>query len=216
MDHSYWEGEWRAGRLPWHGTAVHRDLVDFGPNFLQGGAHRILVPLCGKTLDLAWLAARGHDVYGIEFVSEAITTVFEEAGLEPVEEQVGPYRSWRSGTLTLIQADFFEMDSTVLGPMDRLWDRGGLVNVDPGRRAAYVQRLRSFARAGAQAMVNVFSYDQTGFDGPPFSVPDTDFKALFASMRGIKLLRRDKTRVRQPLALQHIEGTGTETWLVEM
>ncbi len=216
MDREYWAAEWREGRVPWHGPSVHRDLVDFGPNFLQGGAHRVLLPLCGKTLDLAWLAARGHDVFGIEYVTQAVHSVFEEAGLDPVDEVVGPHAARRSGTLTVVDSDFFALDLEAIGQMDRVWDRDALVALDVSERVDYVNRILAMTRPGGQIMVNVFTYDTTKFDGPPYSISDVELKALFAGTRSVKLLRRDKTKIRQPIVLQHIEGTSTDTWLVEL
>jgi hypothetical protein len=62
----------------------------------------------------------------------------------------------------------------------------------------------------------VFTFDESQYKGPPYTVADVDVKSLFSSARRIQLLRRDKTRVRQPTVLQHIVGTGTDTWLIEV
>ncbi|CAB4033218.1 thiopurine S-methyltransferase-like, partial [Paramuricea clavata] len=39
---------------------------------------RVLVPFCGKTLDLLWLVKQGHTVIGIEAVQKAIEDFFKE------------------------------------------------------------------------------------------------------------------------------------------
>jgi thiopurine S-methyltransferase len=118
--------------------------------------------------------------------------------------------------LTVLEADFFALDIEALGQMDRVWDRDAFGAVDPAQREEYVRRIRALTRAGGQIMLNVFTFDQTRYAGPPYPVADVDVKGLFAGARKIQLLRRDKTRVRQPTVLQHIEGTGTDTWLIEV
>merc|ERR1712137_1006755 len=39
---------------------------------------RIFVPLCGKSIDMKWLADRGHEVIGNEAVDEGCRLFFEE------------------------------------------------------------------------------------------------------------------------------------------
>jgi thiopurine S-methyltransferase len=41
----------------------------------------VLVPLCGKSLDLAWLAGQGYRVLGVE-LSRAVEDFFREHGLD--------------------------------------------------------------------------------------------------------------------------------------
>jgi hypothetical protein len=41
----------------------------------------VLVPLCGKSVDMTYLASCGHRVYGIEISTEAIEAFFDDAGL---------------------------------------------------------------------------------------------------------------------------------------
>jgi hypothetical protein len=61
---------------------VHPSLLQYGPTFRAAEAARavregtapastaptILVPLCGKTVDLIWLYEQGYRVIGIEIV----------------------------------------------------------------------------------------------------------------------------------------------------
>lgn len=39
---------------------------------------RFFFPLCGKALDMAWLASLGHFIVGVEFTKEAIEDFFKE------------------------------------------------------------------------------------------------------------------------------------------
>src|SRR5262245_668901 len=63
MNQHFWDERWRAGQTGFHLSEVNPNLVRhherLGP---ANPRSRVLVPLCGKSIDLAWLAARGHDV----------------------------------------------------------------------------------------------------------------------------------------------------------
>ena len=43
----------------------------------------VFVPLCGKSLDMVWLAQQGHRVIGAELSQRAIDDFFAERGLAP-------------------------------------------------------------------------------------------------------------------------------------
>ena len=60
-----WLERWRDGRIAFHRDAVHPALERYWPD-LQNQGSKILVPLCGKSLDMRWLAGQGHPVLGIE------------------------------------------------------------------------------------------------------------------------------------------------------
>src|SRR5690606_40297026 len=47
----------------------------------------VFVPLCGKSLDMAWLAGRGHRVLGVELSEVAVRDFFAGQGLVRSEER---------------------------------------------------------------------------------------------------------------------------------
>jgi hypothetical protein len=57
-----WLGRWAEGRTGWHEPAGNEGLKTYWPDVGKPGS--VLVPLCGKTPDLLWLAEIGHDVVG--------------------------------------------------------------------------------------------------------------------------------------------------------
>ena len=75
-----------AGRTRFHKDEPNPTLVEFLPTLLAGRAGeraRVLVPLCGKTLDLAWLASQPgvREVYGTEGVNQALEDLRATSGL---------------------------------------------------------------------------------------------------------------------------------------
>lgn len=66
MNSTFWQAKWQRNEIGFH---EHRPNVLLVRNFpalcLQHGA-RVFVPLCGKSLDIHWLLAQGHQVVGCE------------------------------------------------------------------------------------------------------------------------------------------------------
>ncbi|MCA9718169.1 MAG: methyltransferase domain-containing protein [Myxococcales bacterium] len=206
-----WRSRWEEGRIAFHSDEVHGDLRRWEARFLSGAQppRRVLVPLCGKSRDLDWLARRGHDVVGVEFVEQAVIALFEESGRAPVRDELGGVSRWRDGALTVLQGDFFALaELPGLGVFDCVWDRAALVAVEPARRDAYVAVVLGLLRPGGRVLLNAFEYDQTRRSGPPWSVPDEEVRARFAS-RGVERLARVDA-----VAANHEIAAGHDYWWV--
>src|SRR3954471_24111721 len=88
---AYWEGRWKEGTTGWHQDgpepALERHFGDLKKT-------RVLVPLCGKSHDLAWLASRDNDVVGVEFHQPAVEEFFKEQGLQFEKLPHGPFQKY--------------------------------------------------------------------------------------------------------------------------
>ncbi|HVH46372.1 MAG TPA: hypothetical protein VM925_28720, partial [Labilithrix sp.] len=82
MEIADWAARWRDGRIGFHegraNTFLERHVDRLGP-----APKHVLVPLCGKAEDMAFLASRGHTVTGIEVVEDAVQAFFREHDLTP-------------------------------------------------------------------------------------------------------------------------------------
>lgn len=170
MQAEFWLERWRTGQIGFHEGRPNGVLVARWAELRAGP--RVLVPLCGKTHDLDWLLARGHEVIGVELAELAIQAWFEERGLRP--EREGPV--WRWGTLRLVQGDFFDTHIE----FDAFYDRAALIAIDPARRAEYAARLR-----GRPGLLVTLDYPQAQRQGPPWSVPEEEVRALFPTARRV-------------------------------
>jgi thiopurine S-methyltransferase len=187
MEASFWLERWAQRQIGFHQADVHADLLRFGDRFLAGGPHRILVPLCGKTVDLAHLAGLGHEVVGVELSEDAVRELFSEAGLAPEVTTEGAYRAYRGAGLTVLAGDVFALASGSHGTFDRVWDRAVLVALDPARRARYARLLTDLVRPGGVMLLNAFRY--TGHKpGPPHSVPEHELAAHYRDAFRMELL----------------------------
>jgi thiopurine S-methyltransferase len=88
MDPAFWHSRWSEGKIGFHEGAPNAYLVQHAA--WLDPCRRILVPLCGKSEDLAYLASLGHEVIGIELVEDAVKQFFAEHGATPDISTVAP------------------------------------------------------------------------------------------------------------------------------
>lgn len=175
MDPAFWRARWAEGRIGFHeGTPNsylerHHDKLATYPH--------VLVPLCGKAEDLAYLAARGHEVVGVELVEDAVTAFFAEHGLAPEIARRDPFVEYTAPSLRILAGNLFAAKRDIVGPIDAIWDRGALVALPDDLRRRYVDHLR--ALAPKRVLVVTLEYDQTVMEGPPFSVEEAELRALY-------------------------------------
>ena len=172
----FWLERWEQGQIGFHQDEVHPDLLSHG-DWLLGRPARVLVPLCGKTWDLPWLAQRGAEVVGVELAERAVRALMEEHALPYTVEDRGEHRVFTSGTLSVWCGDFFALPAE-LGPFSGVWDRAALVALPPELREAYAAQIRRLA-PGGRLLQNVVEYDEQIMSGPPFSVSAEVLRALY-------------------------------------
>jgi len=211
-DREFWTQVWLGGRTGFHRDAVHPDLPEYAARFLGGAPRRVLVPLCGKSLDLVWLRDHGHEVVGVEIVEHALEAFCEEQGLG-AEEHSGPHgRVLRSQGLTLVCADFFAIGPEDVGPVDRIWDRAALVALPPERRIDYAAQERRLLAPGGRILLNAFEYDPSQMSGPPFSVPRDEVAALYPGTTATLL---DEAQLGGHPGFERHDHFVVHTWLFE-
>jgi thiopurine S-methyltransferase len=177
MEHDFWFERWKNQQLGFHLDEANQHLVAHGRR-LADQPTRVLVPLAGKSRDLTWLRALGHEVVGVEFVEQAGLAFFEESGLDPAAGRLGPHPVFRADGITMVLDDFFALDPAALGRFPAIYDRAALVAVDPARRREYVKLLRDLASDDARLLLVSFDHDIG--TGPPFTLPESELRALMA------------------------------------
>jgi thiopurine S-methyltransferase len=156
-----WKMKWHEkynGKPSFHKEEVNQHLNSFYLKvFFDAGKKRVLVPLCGKTVDLPFLAGKGHEVIGIEGVAKAIEEFAEEQFI--VMQQAGWIDGRSSSTagfrpyianpqqsqmdLAILEGDFFNLTADKIGgPVDVIFDRASLVAVEPDSRQEYADVVK--------------------------------------------------------------------------
>lgn len=190
MDPAFWHERWEQGQIGFHQPDHHPALLATWPTLGLADRARVFVPLCGRSLDMVWLAARGHDVVGIELSPIAVEGFFAHERLEPRRDRVGPLERWRAGRYELLCGDFFDLGQGLLGDVAGWYDRAALVALPPDLRRRYVERLAGLLPAGARGLLVTVDYDQARMDGPPFSVPPLEVEGLHAEAFDVEPVSR--------------------------
>ncbi len=78
MDPEFWLERWRTRQVGFHQPTPHSALDRWWPTLGVPPGARVYVPLCGKSIDMVWLAAHGHRVVGSELSPLAVEEFFGE------------------------------------------------------------------------------------------------------------------------------------------
>ena len=180
MEPAFWQQRWADNQIGFHQTQVNPYLQTYWPQLQLAPGSRVLVPLCGKSLDLAWLAGQGHCVLGVELSRRAVEDFFREHGLEAEVRQQGAFEVWRSGDVQLWCGDFFALRAEDVADCVGLYDRAAVIALPVQMRARYMQLLSGLLPTSCRGLVVTLEYDQSLLAGPPFSVRDEELRQGFA------------------------------------
>ncbi len=149
-DNHLWLQCWRDQRTDFHQTVVNPLLSKFWSSLELARGSRVFVPLCGKSLDMIWLAQQGHEVIGVELSPVAVRAFFRENGLKPVKRRLGQFTLWHYGKLTILCGDYFALTKADLGLFDTVYDRAALTALPENIRSLYVAQLKQLVPKSAK------------------------------------------------------------------
>ncbi len=177
MDADFWLARWQNNELGFQLDQVHPLLQQCLPQVL-GQYKRVFVPLCGKSLDMCYLATF-LPVTGVE-LSQIACDDFFSAYQQPYEQlPVPPFRRYTSEHITLWQGDFFALSPAQLEGASLVYDRAALIALPEQMRQQYAAKLRQLLPAGSTILLLSLEYPQHEKQGPPFSVTAAEIGQLF-------------------------------------
>jgi len=208
QDHQAWLHMWRKGKTgEFHQAKVNPMLRRFWHSLVPDPQGRVFVPLCGKSFDLLWLAAQGHEVVGVELSPVAINAFFDGCDLKPVKRKRGKITSHECGRIKLWCGDFFRLQPDDLGPIDVVYDRAALTALPEVLRAPYVAQLRHLVKPGCSVFlvtVAEFDPDTPRPDSGDLRAVDEEVRTLYAAHFNIDMAHRE------------VETTGLEHTVYRM
>lgn len=179
MQADFWQERWQRNQIGFHQAGVNPYLQRHWPSLGVAPGAQVLVPLCGKSLDLAWLAGQGVRVLGVELAEKAVQAFFHEQGLAPSVQAHGTFTRYQAGEVELWCGDFFALTAADVAGCTALYDRAALIALPPDMRRRYVQHLTAILPKGCAGLLVTLDYDQDVLPGPPFAVPDAEVQALW-------------------------------------
>jgi thiopurine S-methyltransferase len=190
MDPQFWLEKWQGQEIGFHLDRAHPLLLRHWPSISMGVAEDcpVLVPLCGKSLDLVHLRRLGHPVIGVELSPLAVEQFFAEQGLRPEVEARGGMTAWEAEGIRLFQGDFFALERELLPEIGAVYDRAALIALPPKRQPDYAGRLLALVPPTAPLLLIALEYPAGDMQGPPFSTPAEQVERLFGQHRRIRRL----------------------------
>jgi thiopurine S-methyltransferase len=198
MEPTFWQQRWREGRIGFHQDRVtplleqYWDAIDLAPGAC------VFVPLAGKTLDMLWLAARGHRVLGVELSPIAVEQFFSEHQLSPARSTSRYGIHHVAGEIELICGDVFALDADILAGCAGVYDRAALIALPNGMRQRYVEEVYARLPSGCRGLLVTLEYPPQQKDGPPFPVDEDEVRCLYARDWSVELLERQDILASQP------------------
>lgn len=170
---SIWEQQQTAG---FHQRDTNELLQRFWPQLHLPRGSRVLVPLCGKSLDMLWLVAKGYQVVGVELSPVAVAAFFADNHLEVVTTQHPGFSHWQAENIEIFCGDFFQCDTRQLGLLDAVYDRAAMTALPEQLRQPYVRLLATLITLQTQVVLLTL---EDGVASEASQLIDTELLELF-------------------------------------
>lgn len=214
LEIDFWQTRWQRGEIGFHLPRPHPKLVSLWPSLCPEPEATVFVPLCGKSLDLHWLAARGHRVIGVEASELAVQAFFAEQQLMPSLTRVESFRCYQYQRLQIYCGDFFALPAAVLAGCQYIYDRAALIALPEPLRLRYASYLQQLLPV-ANTLLLTLLYPQAQMSGPPFSVSEQDIQQLFPAASQRLLLDHDILPHEPRFAAKGVTHLHEQAWQLQ-
>ena len=198
MHADQWLDRWKQNRIGFHESTVNQYLQRYLSDFNLNSGDTIFLPLCGKAHDIAWLAQQRFQVVGIELSEIAIESFFSEHKLQYQQFESQRFVLRKSGNISLIQGDFFDLQQEDLSDCKLVYDRAALIAIDEFNRDRYCAHLLSIIPQYIDQLLITLDYNQTQMSGPPFSVSEGEVHRYYESAYSIDRLETNDVLDERP------------------
>lgn len=179
MKADFWHKKWKDNEIGFHQADTNPHLRKHWPDLTVAKGSKILVPLCGKSLDMLWLRDQGYEVLGVELSPLAVEAFFEENELTPEVSEDEDFKRYRIDNLTILQGDIFNLSNEDMNSCDAVFDRASLIALPPAMREAYAGLMKGGLNNQCKILLVSMDYKQSEMDGPPFAVTTDEIENLY-------------------------------------
>ena len=184
MNSEFWIKKWQNGETRFHQSQYHSLLMKCVDRLSLG---TILVPLCGKSLDMLCLAEKGHTVIGVELSPIACEEFFNESKIEYSAISVENFIIFESDKITLWCGDFFKLPQKIWDKVSGVYDRAALIALPKNIRDLYASEIFKRSAKKLEILLITLEYQKDFLQGPPFSVDEPEVNEMYNSFRIQKL-----------------------------
>ncbi|GFR60726.1 thiopurine S-methyltransferase [Elysia marginata] len=190
----YWQQRYDGGDTYWLRKEATAMLVKhYNKLNPEGKAQNMLLPLCGKSVDLDWLSSQGVPlVVGVDCLLAVLREVSVRSGQSWIQTQVSESGSdfqlleRSDGKMKLYSGDMLRFSTEIAGTFDAMWERGSLIILPPTDINKYAELLKSLLNPGGRILLESIEFDKDAIDPatdympfPPFPYFPKDIRLLF-------------------------------------
>jgi thiopurine S-methyltransferase len=192
-----WKTRWKNNDIAFHQPHSNPLLAQYLPELHLQNNDRILVPLCGKSHDMDFLADAGHPVLGIELSKIAIQGWFDHRKVNPTRHQQGPFTCWRHRQTEIWCGDIFDLTRLQLKNIRLVYDCASLSAFPADIRPNYVRHFQQNLPATSQILlITTESPDDLRIDSSHHI--DSEVQSLYEGYYHIELLHGQKRFCQDP------------------
>ncbi|CAI3796965.1 thiopurine S-methyltransferase [Rheinheimera sp. MM224] len=187
MQSEFWHNCWQQQRIGFHQNEIHPLLPVVFSQLNWDPSKVIFAPLCGKSLDLWWLAEQGK-VIGAELSELACQQFYQDQEQPYSVSAQGDFLRFSHPAVDIWQGDYFALKPEQLGEIGLVYDRAALIALPLQMRIDYVQQLKRLCTGPVSLLLLSLEYPQEEMSGPPFSVTELEVRQLFDFAVSIELV----------------------------
>ena len=202
-DNQLWLQLWRDKNIEFHLTTVNPYLIKAWSNVVHKRGSRVLVPMCGKSLDMIWLAEQGHQVIGVELSPVAVKAFFKENKIQPLKQRKGKFMHWSHGNINILCGDFFSLLEADIGHIDTVYDRASLTALPEDIREKYVAQMRMVISSSSNILLLTIEDEVKKENDDDATHVDEEVMALYSDNFNISLSHSETVMEASP------DGTGS-------
>lgn len=202
MDKGFWLEKWSRNEIGFHEPEGNRLLQRWWPELAVPKGAQVLVPLCGKSVDMRWLQQQGYRVLGVELSEQAVRDFFTEQGLQAQVEADGSFQRWSAAGIEILQGDVFDLGVEQLADVAAVYDRAALIALPAAIRPRYADLLRRYLSPRVRGLIVTLEYQPDTEAGPPYSVSELEVQRLFGVSFSLSVLVREDVLADNPKFLE--------------
>ncbi|MDT8387199.1 MAG: thiopurine S-methyltransferase [Thiogranum sp.] len=187
MEKTFWLERWEQNLVGFHQPDINPHLKEYWQTLSVKPGTEVLVPLCGKSQDMRWLAEQGCRVLGVELSERAVTDFFRENDYDFDLVSGGAFKVYSNDVITLLCGDFFALQPAQVDQVRAVYDRASLIALPPPMRADFARHLSALLPDAVMLLLTM-EYPQEQMSGPPFSVSEREVRELFEPDWSVTLL----------------------------
>jgi len=216
-DNELWYNIWKKDKVGFHKQTVNTYLLKYHKQLGDLTTKRVLVPLCGKDIDMMWFLNQGSHVIGVELSPIAVNAFFSENKLTYHKRKIfmPPFTIYQHHLLKLYCGDFFNLQRKNIRHIDVVYDKAALVALPKTKRIDYANKLATLMPIGCQMLLMAVEFKSHITDSPPYSITNKEIHFLFKKKFNIKLLLHKKNIPMPPhLKNRRITNTHRRVYLL--